>query len=70
MTIDQLETTLNAERALGDAFEEFAGQWVAITDHRVVKHDETLNGLIKQVDLEKIDRIQHVTAEKAAFCFF
>jgi ribosome maturation factor RimP len=70
VTTDQLERTLKAERALGDAFEQFAGQWVAIVDHEVVEHNDTLNGLIKQIDLEKIDRIQHVTAEKAAFCFF
>ncbi len=70
MNANHLESTLEAERALGESFEQFAGQWVAIVDHVVVKHDETLNGLLAQIDPDKVDRIQHVTAEKAAFCFF
>jgi hypothetical protein len=61
---------LEAEKALGESFDDFAGQWVAIVNHAVVQHDATLNALLDRVDAEKVDRIQHVAAEKTAFCFF
>lgn len=70
MTVNQLERTLEAERALGKSFKDFAGQWVAIVNHAVVQHAGTLNDLLDRVDPDKVDRIQHVSAEKKTFCFF
>jgi len=70
MTPTQLKQTLKAEKALAQSFENYAGQWVAILNHAVVQHSETLNGLLARVDAENVDRIQHVASEKAAFCFF
>lgn len=70
MTATEIQRALAAESELADALREFTGQWVAVRDHRVVDHAETLNALLERVepDLSTIERIFEV-GDPGGICF-
>ena len=70
MSTAELTRAVDAERALGDALETHAGQWVAVRDHRVVASAGTLHELLEVVDEDQIDGVLQVPKEKGAACFF
>jgi Family of unknown function (DUF5678) len=64
---------VQAEETLGRALVQYAGSWVAIRDHEVVCHAETLRGLLAAIetqDIGHIDRILEVSEDPAVSCFF
>lgn len=72
MTVADLDKTLNDERELGVALDDYAGQWVGICDRHVIASAETLEELVEQVEasgLEEVEVIQ-VPKDPAAACFY
>lgn len=70
MTPAEIERTLEAEEALAGTLGDYADQWVAVRDHRVVSHAATLNALLERVEpeLPELERIFEV-AEPGGICF-
>lgn len=70
MTPAEIERALAAEEALGDSLSQYTGQWVAVRDHQVVSHADTLNALLERVDVElpTLERIFEVV-EPGGICF-
>jgi hypothetical protein len=70
MTPVEIQQALAAEEALTDTLGEYTGQWVAVKDHRVVNHADTLNALLERVEpnLDTIDRIFEV-GDPGGICF-
>lgn len=56
-----VEDQIKAEETLGFDLVQYAGRWVAVQDHKVVAHDETLGtlvaGLNGQRDTAQIFRV-------------
>jgi hypothetical protein len=73
MTTDTIRTALKAEERLAANLEQYAGEWVAIQDHNVVRHAGTLRGLLDAAGPEEIssfDRILEVSTTSGVGCFF
>lgn len=70
MTATEIKRALAAENELADTLREFTGQWVAVRDHRVVDHADTLNALLERVEpnLDAIERIFEV-GDTGGICF-
>lgn len=70
MTATEIKRALAAENELADTLREFTGQWVAVRDHRVVDHADTLNALLERVEpnLDAIERIFEV-GDAGGICF-
>lgn len=70
MTATEIQRALAAESELADALRAFTGQWVAVRDHRVVDHADTLNALLERVEpnLDTIERIFEV-GDPGGICF-
>jgi Family of unknown function (DUF5678) len=70
MTEAQIQQALAAEEVLATTLSAYTGQWVAIRDHRVVKHADTLNALLERVEPEMatLERIFEV-GEPGGICF-
>jgi hypothetical protein len=66
----EISRALEAEERLALEFDDFAGEWVAIRDHRVVAHAPTLRALLDGITTTKVDRILEVPEEAALSCFF
>jgi hypothetical protein len=49
MTVAELERHIELERRLAEALEHYAGQWVAVRDHKVIAHAETAQQLHEQL---------------------
>jgi hypothetical protein len=64
-----LQTQVQAEKRLAGTLNEFAGQWVAVRDHSVADHSDTLRGLLDRIDTKSVDRIFEVP-ERGAERFF
>lgn len=72
MTVAELDKALDAERELGVALDDYAGQWVAICDREVIANAETLGELVEQVEAsgrQEAEVIQ-VPRDPAAACFY
>jgi hypothetical protein len=64
---------LKAEEQLAANLNEYVGEWVAIRDHGVVCHADTLRGLLDAIgtqDIDRIDRIFEVSDDPTVSCFF
>ncbi|HYM53936.1 MAG TPA: hypothetical protein VES97_01130 [Solirubrobacteraceae bacterium] len=64
---------LEAEEQLATDLNEYIGEWVAVCDHDVVCHTETLRGLLDAIetqDIDRIDRIFEVSEDPGIGCFF
>jgi hypothetical protein len=70
MTPAEIEKALAAEEVLASKLVEYAGQWVAVRDHRVISHASTLNALLERVEPEmaSLERIFEV-GEPGGICF-
>jgi hypothetical protein len=71
-TVD-ITKALKAEERLATDLNEFVGEWVAVRDHGVVCHAETLRGLLDATeaqDIDRIDRILEVSTASGISCFF
>jgi Family of unknown function (DUF5678) len=58
----ELKQAVKAERRLSKRLGEYAGEWIAIRDHKIVAHAKTISDLIDQVrdQLEDLDGIRRV----------
>ena len=68
-----LTKALQAEERLATNLNEYVGEWVAVRDHDVVCHAETLRGLLDATeaqDIDCIDRILEVPTASGVSCFF
>jgi Family of unknown function (DUF5678) len=70
MTATEIQRTLAAESELADVLRQFTGQWVAVREHRVIDHADTLAALLGRVepDLGSIERIFEV-GDPGGVCF-
>jgi hypothetical protein len=70
MTATEIRQALAAEETLAETLSDFTGQWVAVRDHRVVNHAETLNALLERVEpeLPSLERIFEV-GDPGGVCF-
>lgn len=70
MTATEIQQAITAEETLGETLSDYAGQWVAVRDHRVVSHAATLNALLERVEpeLSSLERIFEVV-EPGGICF-
>ena len=60
-----------AEKELSRDLEHYAGEWVAVRDHKVIAHAPSLEDLAAQVDdLESVDAVFEVPEGEYAACFF
>ena len=60
-----------AEEALANTLEQHAGRWVAVREHKIVADDETLEGLLEQIEEADPEiEIFRVAEDPHAACFF
>ena len=61
---------IQAEEGLRDALRQYAGEWVAVLDHALIAHAQTLESLLEQVaEQEGQVEIFQVSEDDFA-CFF
>jgi hypothetical protein len=73
MTTGNINKALQAEEQLAASLNRYVGQWVAIRNHDVVCHADTLRGLLdatKTEDVSSFDRILEVSETSGVSCFF
>jgi hypothetical protein len=72
MTVAEFNKALEAERELGLALDDYAGQWVGVRDHGVVANAPTLEELVEQIESKKIGGVEviQVPDDPATVCFF
>ncbi len=61
---------VSAEEALAATLDQYAGRWVAVRDHHVVADDESLEGLLEQVEEQEAVEVFQVSLTPHAACFF
>ena len=67
----QISQAIQAEEQLAANLNAHAGEWVAIRDHAVVRHADSLRGLLAETEeIDNIDRILEVSTESGVSCFF
>jgi hypothetical protein len=64
-----LQAQIHAEKALSERLKAFPGEWVAVRDHDVAYHAETLEQLMELVGAEELE-VFEVSAEAGSVCFF
>jgi uncharacterized protein DUF5678 len=70
---DELRQQISAERDLSKGLLEYAGKWVAVSNHSVVAHAPTLEELMELVrGTEQQDTVEvfEVSNEPESVCFF
>jgi hypothetical protein len=72
MTVAERNRSLDAERALGVALEDYAGQWVGVVEHAVMASAPTLEQLVEQIEAQEIQEVDvfRVPEESSSACFF
>jgi hypothetical protein len=66
---DVLHQQVKAERELSTRLEQYAGEWVAVRNHEVVAHADSLDALMDEVDADEVETVFRV-AEDQAVCFY
>lgn len=66
---EALRNEVRAEKRLSKRLDDFAGEWVAVQDHKVVAHAPTLDKLMELIGDEAAE-VFEVSAEEGAVCFF
>jgi hypothetical protein len=61
---------IEAETQLGDALKDYAGKWVAVREHVVVAHADTLKALLEQIAEQEVEAVLEVPEDHTAVCFF
>ncbi len=64
-----LRRQIRAEKELSERLQAFAGKWVAVRDHAVVAHADSLAELLEAVDPDEVE-VFEVAEEQATACFF
>jgi hypothetical protein len=72
MTVAEINKALEAERELGLALDDYAGEWVGICDHSVVVSAATLEELVERIEASELKEIEvlRVPEDPNAACFF
>jgi hypothetical protein len=72
MTVAEINRALEAERKLGTALNDYAGQWVGVCDHKVVANAATLGELVEQIEASGKTKVEviNVPSDTSAACFF
>jgi hypothetical protein len=67
----QINQAIRAEEQLAANLNAHVGEWVAVRDHAVVGHADSLRGLLAETEeIDNIDRILEVSSESGLSCFF
>jgi hypothetical protein len=67
----KINEALRAEEKLADNLSAHIGEWVAVRDHAVVCHADSLGSLLADTkEIDNIDRILEVSREPGVSCFF
>jgi len=62
---------VSAEEELARRLEAHAGRWVAVRDHQIVADDESLEGLLEQIEEADPEvEVFRVAEDPHAACFF
>jgi hypothetical protein len=61
---------VHAEQQLGEALEQYAGEWVAVRDQTVVAHTATLQELLEQIEDTEVEAVFQVPEDSEVACFF
>jgi hypothetical protein len=62
---------ISAEEVLAHKLEQYAGRWVAVRDHGIVADDESLEGLLEQVEKISPDvEVFRVAEDPSVACFY
>jgi hypothetical protein len=71
VTVAELEQ-IKAEQALAEQLSEYAGEWVAVCNHTIVAHADTLDQLREQIEQEEIEveGVFRVPEGDTSACFF
>jgi hypothetical protein len=64
-----LREQIRAEEKLAGHLQDYAGQWVAVHEHKVVASADSLDDLLKLVDPEEVE-VFEVAKEQSTACFF
>jgi hypothetical protein len=67
--VSELMRQVEAERELAVTLDDYAGAWVAVREHLVVAHAETLSALLEEIDPDSVEGVFQVT-EQGTACFF
>jgi Family of unknown function (DUF5678) len=67
---DVLRQQVQAEKELSKSLEDYAGEWVAVRDHKVVAHAVSVEALMEQVSGEAVEIFEVSAGEGAVVCFF
>jgi Family of unknown function (DUF5678) len=70
MTTAELERQIQAERTLADELEQYAGEWVAVSQHAVVAHASTLAELRDEIGEAEVEGVFQVPEGNPSACFF
>lgn len=72
MTTVDLKRELNAERELASALADYAGQWVAVRQHSVEAHADSLEGVLDQIGEEEATAFDGIfrVPEADTACYF
>lgn len=66
-----INEALRAEKQLAANLDAHVGEWVAVRDHAVVSHADSLRALLADTkEIESVDRILEVSRESGVSCFF
>lgn len=66
-----MDDALKAEQRLAANLNAHMGEWVAVRDHAVVCHADSLRGLLAETEeIDTIERIFEVSTEPGLACFF
>jgi hypothetical protein len=62
---------VRAEERLNDQLEQYAGRWVAVLEHEVAAHAETLDELLEQIEAKEIEaEVFRVAEDSHAVSFY
>ncbi len=61
---------ISAEQELARKLDAYAGRWVAVRAHEVIADDDTLEGLLEQIEEAPDVEVFHVAEDPNAACFF
>lgn len=67
--VTDLMAAVQAENQLSADLANYVGQWVAVRDHEVVAHAETLSALLEKIDSDSVEGVFQVVEQGTASFF-
>jgi hypothetical protein len=61
---------VQAERRLGDTLDQYPGEWVAVLNHEVIAHADTLEALLEQIEASEEVEVFQIAEDPHVACFF